>query len=111
MNTLIIIALLVVFLYKNYERMVGLRMHRSIPIGLRDDSIIINSQVIPDNLTWAIPSDYELREDWKMSSHIEPIFVDGMKTPMWSLNIELTDDMSSSSLKVVYDLEGKIHEY
>jgi len=108
---LIILLLLALIVYTNYEKLQEGRAHDNIPIELKCDSDMINMGVIPESLTWVIPVDYELREDYKMWSRIEPIFIEGHYRPLWGLIISLKDTWMVSETRVLYDLEGNIYEH
>jgi len=111
MNVFILLLLIAILVYHNYDRISQRLFHDNIPWDLTEDNQLINTGIIPRKLTWAIPVDYELREDYSMSSRIEPTFIDGVKRPKWCLVIQLQDAMATSETRILYDLDGSIYEY
>jgi len=111
MNYLIGLSLLALLIYSNYERIVKLNIHGAVPEPLKHDNLLINMGTIPERLAWSIPMEYELREDYMMKSHIEPIFIDGRKRPLWGLIITLRDSWSESECRVLYNLQGNLYEH
>lgn len=110
MNFLIITCCLAILIHRYYDRIAQRLFHENIPWDLKEDNQLINSGIIPRRLTWVIPVDYELREDYHMSSRIEPTFIDGVKRPKWCLVIKLQDSIATSESKILYELDGSICE-
>lgn len=110
MTFIIVLLVIAILVHFNYERIVGNRLHRNEPLELSNDNLLINMGLIPERLTWVIPIEYELREDYTMSSRIESTFIDGVKRPLWCLVITLTDPMMSSDQHVLYDQDGELYE-
>ena len=84
---------------------------KHVPASLQHDCDMINNNMIPSRLHSMIPFDYEEREDWRMSSSINHIFVDGGKEPMWCLSVHLHNNRNHSSFTVPYDHTGEIYDY
>lgn len=111
MNLLLIVSALALIVHLNYERFFKKLTFKNVPLSIRSDQDSLNMGVIPDRLAWTIPIDYELSEDTSMSSRIETIFIDGVKTPLWALIITLVDKGMKSETTVLYDLDGELYEY
>ena len=111
MSILILLVLFGMLVWHNYDTWIGKLTHENQPLELSNDNLSVNMGVIPERLTWVIPIDYELREDYGMTSRIEPTFIDGTKRPLWCLVITLTDPMMTSEQRVLYTLDGELYEY
>lgn len=111
MNYLILLSVLVLLIYSNYERIAKRNLHGAVPDDLRHDNLLINMGTIPERLAWSIPMEFELREDYSMKSRIEPTFIEGRKRPLWGLIITLQDSWSVSETRVLYDLQGNLYEH
>lgn len=111
MTAIIISLVIACVIYYNYEVATMGLLHRTLPTDLKADDQMINMGIIPHRLGTVIPVDFELREDWTMRSHTEPIFVDGRKRPLWSLVITLKDSICETETVVLYNLDGTLFEY
>ena len=55
--------------------------------------------------------EYQEREDYKMSSSVDTIFVDGSLKPFWCLVIRLASRKLTTETIVLYDNDGEIYNY
>ena len=83
----------------------------AIPDGVKLDNDMINSGIIPMRLGGVIPLEYQEREDYRMSSAIESIFVDAGTKPHWCLVVKLASRQVKTETIVVYDSDGEIYDY
>jgi hypothetical protein len=84
---------------------------QTIPQSVLLDHDMINTGIIPSRLTHQIPMEYQEREDYKMSSSIDTIFVDGSLKPFWCLVIKLASRKLTTETIVLYDNDGEIYDY
>ena len=108
--TLIISVLAISLLLYASWRALPINFRGNKPDQLEFDQECISLGVIPERLSWAIPKDYAVREDWTMASHIEPTFVSETHAPKWAHVITLTNPKETQVLTVVYDLDGNLSE-
>ena len=83
----------------------------AVPESPKLDHDMINFGIIPSRLTHQIPMEYQEREDYKMSSSIDTIFVDGSIKPFWCLVIRLASRKVVTETVVLYDTDGEIYDY
>ena len=82
-----------------------------IPPSVLLDHDMINTGIIPSRLAYQIPMEYQEREDYKMSSSVDTIFVDGSLKPFWCLVIRLASRKLTTETIVLYDNDGEIYNY
>lgn len=99
------VFILCLHLFRKY-----LRKHQ-IPPSLVNDNDMINEGIIPSRLYGTIAIDYQEREDYRMSSFINSIFVEGSTEPMWCLTVHLFSKRMHTTFDVVYDHTGEIYQY